>query len=89
VFTVTVKLPSVSLPAPSRVTQRTEVVPPGKRLPDFGVQATASCPETASVAVATNDTVAVPLASASTVIGPGTTSWGGVVSRTVIVNCGA
>ena len=82
VATVTVKVSRASFPAASRATQVTVVVPTAKRWPESWLHGTPIAPETTSVAMAANVTIAVPVASCGAVIGPGNVSTGGVVSRT-------
>jgi hypothetical protein len=83
--TVTVNELVPVFPAASAAVQVTLVVPRGNTDPEAGRQAAARLPATASVAPAGKLTVAPDAPVASTAIGAGTVTTGGVVSPTVTV----
>ena len=85
--TVTVNDLLALLPEPSVAVQLTVVVPTGNVLPDAGTQDGVRVPLTVSVAETPEYVTAAPPGPvASSVIGPGTVSTGGVVSCTVTLN---
>src|SRR5690348_11673209 len=82
-LTVTVNVPWEALPAASRARQETVDVPTANCVPESGLQATDTAPETASAALAANVTVALSVMSPLALTAPGNVRTGGVVSWTV------
>jgi hypothetical protein len=83
--TLTVKVSVEVLFDASRAVHETVVGPSTKVAPEGGEHDTVGAGSTASLALAEYETLAPPGPVASAVIGPGTTSAGGVVSTTVTV----
>jgi len=84
--TVTVNVAVATFPWASVAVQSTRVVPSENMNPDDGLQVAVTGPSTMSVAPTENGTVAPPEPVASAMMSAGTSSDGGVVSTTRIVN---
>src|SRR2546427_7167584 len=84
--TVTVNVAVAMFPWASVAVQSTRVVPSENMNPDDGLQVAVTGPSTMSVAPTENGTVAPPEPVASAMMSAGTSSDGGVVSTTRIVN---